>query len=100
MTLDSLVAFRRYLHSGLPAYNTLFQLTQIALTIAVTSAESERSFSALKRIKTRLRSRMVEDRLSALTLLSIEREIAEKIDFDEVIDDFAAAEKNRRIVLY
>ena len=73
-TLDSLVAFRKYLHSCQPAYNTLYQLAHISLTIAVTSAESERSFSTLKRIKTRLRSRMVEDRLSALTILSIERE--------------------------
>ena len=43
---------------------------------------------------------MMEDGLSALTVLSIEREIAEKIDFDEVIDEFAAAEKKRQIVLY
>ena len=74
-------------------------MTQIALTVAVTSAESERSFSAFKRIKTRLRSRMVEDRLSSLTVLSIEREIAMTIDLDEVVDSFAATEKNRRIVL-
>lgn len=96
----SLVDFRRYLSSCLPAYETLFQLSQIAMTIAVTSAESERSFSALKRIKTPLRSRMVEERLSALTVLSIEKEIAEKMDFNEVIDEFASSEKNRRIVLY
>ena len=89
-TLDSLVAFRKYLHSCQPAYNTLYQLAHISLTIAVTSAESEQSFSTLKRIKTRLRSRMVEDRLSALTILSIEREIAEKVDRNEVVDKFAS----------
>ena len=42
---------------------------------------------------------MVEDRLSSLTVLSIEREIAMTIDLDEVVDSFAATEKNRRIVL-
>ena len=99
LTLESLVAFRSYLQSCQPAYTILFKMTQIALTVAVTSAESERSFSALKRIKTRLRSRMVEDRLSSLTVLSIEREIAMTIDLDEVVDSFAATEKNRRIVL-
>lgn len=50
----------------------------------------QRSFSALK---TRLRSRMVEDRLSSLTVLSRD------IDLDGVVDSFAATEKNRRIVL-
>ena len=34
---------------------------------------------------------MVEDRLSALTILSIEREIAEKVDRNEVVDKFALA---------
>lgn len=65
-TVNTLAIFRSYLHSCQPAYNTLYLLTKIALTIAVTSAESERSFSALKRIKTRLRTRMAEDRLSDL----------------------------------
>ena len=81
-TVDSLVSFRSHLYSSRPAYNVLYQLTHIAMTIAVSSAESERSFSALKRIKTHLRSRMVEDRLSALTILSIEKEIAEKLDYN------------------
>ena len=61
--------------------------------------ESERSFSALKRIKTRLRSSMAEDRLSALVTLSIEREIAENLDFQMIIDEFGSADNNGRIVL-
>ena len=99
-SIDSLTFFRSYLYSCRPAYNILYQLAQIALTIAFTSAESEQSFSALKRIKTRLRSTMAEDRLSALAILSIEREIAEKQDYDTIIDEFASADKNRRIVLF
>ena len=74
-TFESLVDFRRYLYSCQQAYETLFQLTQIALTIVVTSAESERSFSTLKRIKTRLRSRMVEERLTALTKETQQRKL-------------------------
>ena len=92
-------SFRRYLSSFRPAYSTLCHLAQIAMTIAVTSAESERSFSALKRIKTRLRSTMGQERLSALAILSIEREIAEELDYDYVIDQFASSDKNRCIVL-
>ena len=54
--ISSLASFGCYLLSHYPAYQTVFKLVQIALTIAVTSTESERSFSTMKRIKTRLRS--------------------------------------------
>ena len=43
---------------------------------------------------------MAQNRLSSLAVLSIEREIAQKIDHDDVIDEFASSDKNRRIVLY
>ena len=72
--MKTLAAFGQYLLLCQPAYSTL---VQIALTIAVTSAESERSFSTLKQIETKLRTRMTEERLSNLALLSIEQEIAE-----------------------
>ena len=78
------------------AFPTLLKLLQIALTIAVSTAECERSFSALKRIKTFLRSTMPEQRLTDLALLSIEKQKAQNISLDEVI---AAADKNRKIVL-
>ena len=63
----------------------------------MTSAESELSFSALKRIKTRLRNRMTEDRLSDLATLAIEKEVAQQLDYDKIINEF---DKNRRIVLF
>ena len=94
---DTLASFRSNLYSCQPAYSILHQLTQIALTIAVTSVESERSFSVLKRIKTRLRSSMAEDCLSALETSSIEREIAK--NFQMIIDNFGSADNNRCIVL-
>ena len=45
---------------------------------------------------------MMEDRLSALDYLvnSLEREIAEKVDRNEVVDMFASTDNNRRIVLH
>ena len=55
------------------AFRELLKLLQIALTIPVTTASCERSFSTLKRIK--LRSRMGQDRLSSLAELAIEREM-------------------------
>ena len=66
---------------------------QILLTISVSIASYERSFSKLKLIMSFLRAKMQQDRLSDLTLLSIENETFDKIVFNDIIDDFAAKSK-------
>ena len=82
-------------------YPTLLPAIQIAMTMGVTSASAERSFSSLRRVKTYLRSTMTEDRLNNLALLNIERELSSlsSIDMDNVIDAFASKHKNARITL-
>ena len=79
------------------AFSELLKMLQLALTIPVTSASCERSFSSLKRIKTYLRSRMGNERLSNIAVLAIEREATNVIDLERVVDIFA--EKNRTISL-
>jgi len=71
---------------------------QILLTIAVSVATCERSFSKLKLIVNYLRSTMSESRLNGLAMLSVERDVARRIDFSEVIDRFAIL-KARRVLL-
>ena len=58
-------------------------------TLPVTVAEGERSFSTLDRVKNCKRSTMTQERLSALSILSIESELAGKLDLDAVIETFA-----------
>lgn len=62
---------------------------KIFLTMPVTVASCERSFSKLKLIKTYLRSTMGQERLSGLAILSIERDIARLLSYENVIKDFA-----------
>ncbi len=50
------------------------KLLQLILTIPATTVSVERSFSALKRIKSYTRNRMTNQRLSSLALMSIEKE--------------------------
>jgi len=71
---------------------------QILLTISVSVASCERSFSKLKLILTYLRASMSESRLSNLALLSIVKQTLDRIDFDKIIDDFATP-KARKIRL-
>ena len=65
---------------------------QIFLTLPVTVATAERSFSKLKLIKNYLRSSMFQDLLSGLSILSIENERARNIDLKRIVKKFA--EKN------
>ena len=66
------------------------------MTVPVTVATAERSFSKLKLIKNFLRSSMFQERLSGLTLLSIENEQAKNLDFRKVIQQFASAKARRK----
>ena len=65
--------------------------------VPVTSCSAERSFSALRRLKTYLRSTMGQERLNNIAVLCIEREYGNKVlqyDIEKIIDKFAS-EKNR-----
>jgi hypothetical protein len=59
------------------------------LTIPVTDASNERSFSKLKLIKTYMRSIMTQERRSSLAVLSGENSMAQNLDFDDIISSFA-----------
>ncbi|XP_022003042.2 zinc finger MYM-type protein 1-like [Helianthus annuus] len=67
---------------------------KVLLTIPVTVASAERSFSKLKLLKTYLRSTMSQERLNGLATISIESEILDTMDYKELIESFAS--KNAR----
>lgn len=69
---------------------------RLYLTLPVSNCEGERSFSTLSRIKNHLRSSMCQDRLTALSLLSIESELMQSLDYNDIIDDFARDHARRR----
>ncbi|XP_015433463.1 PREDICTED: zinc finger MYM-type protein 1-like [Dufourea novaeangliae] len=79
------------------AYPNLLIALQIMLTTPVTVASAERSFSRLKLIKNYLRSSISQERFSSLAILSIESEVANSIDFDDVIKDLSS-KKARKII--
>ena len=76
-------------------YPNLHTVFHVLLTMPVTSATAERSFSALRRLKSYMRSTMGSERLSALALLHVHTDIFP--DVTKVIKDFDAT-GHRRIV--
>ena len=71
------------------AYPKLCQVYAIAVAIPISSASAERSFSALKRVKTRIRSTMVQDRLDPSFVIMIARKILKSLNKDEIINAYA-----------
>jgi len=57
----------------------------------VTNCTGERSFLKLKHIKSELRTTMTQERLNALSLLSIESDLLNDLCFDEVLLEFSKA---------
>jgi hypothetical protein len=61
---------------------------RVLLTIPVTVASAERSFSKLKLLKSYMRTTMTQQRLNDLATISLESEVLEKIDYKNIIEDF------------
>ena len=72
------------------AIPSLVKLLKIALTIAVSSSQCERCFSALKHIKSYmyLQSTMTEKRLIDMATLSIEQGLLGSLSLETVVDRF------------
>ena len=70
---------------------------RILLTISVTVASVKRSFSKLKLLKSYLRSTMSQERLNELSILSIEQNLLENIEYKSLISNFAAQTVRRDI---
>jgi len=65
------------------AFDCSYKLLLIVVTLPVTKASCERSFSKMKLVKTFLRHSTTSERLSNIVLLSFEKVRAEKIYLDQ-----------------
>ncbi|XP_058783512.1 uncharacterized protein LOC131658207 [Vicia villosa] len=84
---------------GMDYFSNTIIAYRILLTIPVTVASTERSFSKLKLLKSYLRSTMLQERLNGLALIAIENDILETIQYEDLVDDFAS-KSVRRIALF
>ena len=87
---SELIIYRMLIQHGL---KDIFANVEIALRIylclMISNCTGERSFSKLKRIKNEARANMRQDRLSILSLMSIESNIVRELSFYDVIIEFA-----------
>ena len=91
---EMLIVKHSSIMTSVPDVVTVFK---IFLTLPVTVASAERSFSKLKLIKNYMRGTMLQDRLSGLSILSIENERARNLDLSEIVKQFAEKNARRRL---
>lgn len=107
---EELLIFRHLIDENMPLLLVLFEVKKtnafpnisialrIMLTIPLTSAGAERSFSKLKLIKTYLRSTMSQQRLTGLATICIEKELSEQLNYEQIINDFASKKARKKII--
>ncbi|XP_062162038.1 uncharacterized protein LOC133869083 [Alnus glutinosa] len=76
-------------------YNLIDRLIRLVLTLLVSTATTERAFSAMKLVKTRLRSRMEDEFLADNLVVYIEKEIVKDFTTEMTMDEFYSI-KDRR----
>ena len=77
-------------------FSEVHKLLKIFYTIPVTTSTAERSFSALRRLKTYLRSTMSQPRLNNLMLLYIHKERTDEINERSIAKHFIMENERRR----
>ena len=74
----------------------MIKLVCLIAVIPATNAVSERSFSAMRRIKTYLRSTMSQERLNHIMILHIHKELTDTLDLNYVGNEFRTKSDYRK----
>ena len=75
---------------------TVCRVFQLLLILPATNATSERSFSALRRIKSWLRSRMPQARLNHLMILHYHQDLTDSLDVKCIANEYVAKKRSQK----
>nr|CAD7448500.1 unnamed protein product [Timema bartmani] len=96
-TVTEIMKFLEETDFAKEAFQETYKLCCLVSTIPVSTSTVERTFSCLKRIKTTVRNTQCENRLSTLSLLSVEKVLLDELQsqksfYDAVINKFIQKE--------
>ena len=94
-TVNSLVSTLSESKFGVKMCSEVYSLGVIYMTVPMTSATAERSFSTMRRIKTYLRQTMSQQRLNHCMLLHIHKDRTDRINMHDVLTSFVEANDDR-----
>jgi len=69
-------------------FDQVEQLVRLLLVIPASSCEAERSFSSLRRLKTYLRSSILQERLTHRAILHVHQLHLDNLNIDDIAKDF------------
>ena len=72
------------------------KMVKLLLVMPATNAQSERSFSAMRRVKMYLRTTMSQQRLNHLMLLHVHKSQTDALNLKDVANDFICGHDHRK----
>ena len=79
-------------------YAEVEKLVRLLLVNPASSCEAERSFSALRRLKTWLRSTMTQVRLNAVAVCHIHQHLLDSVNDERIVQSFVAKSESRALI--
>ena len=76
-------------------YSQIVIALKLILVLPASNCTSERSFSAMKRIKTYLRTTMSQKRLNWLMILHVHKERTDKLSIERIVNLFVSRNEER-----
>jgi hypothetical protein len=77
-------------------FGEIQKLVRLYYVLPASAATAERSFSAMRRLKTYLRSNMTSVRLNSVMILSVNRDLAKQLDPKEIMREFVTRNDVRK----
>ena len=69
-------------------FSEVVKVIRTVLVVPATNSISERSFSAMRRIKNYLRSTMKQERLNAVMMMNVHHDLTDTLDLQSIANDF------------
>ena len=82
--------------SQLSFITQVVKVVKFVLLMPATNAVSERSASAVRRLKTYLRSTMTQYRLKNVMVLHIHKHLTDDVDYLKILNEFVSVKEDRR----
>ena len=95
VTFNAIKSFLQNMGNANILLSEVVAIVRLILVMPATNATSERSFSALRRVKTYLRSTMGQSRLNNLMLLHVHKEATDNLDLIACANDFVGDNSHR-----
>ena len=98
ITLQDIIKYlKTFSEAELSIYSEVVTLLKLILVNPATNATSERTFSAMRRIKTYLRSTMGQARLNGLMLLHVHKDKTESLSILDIANSFVNSEHRKAV---